>query len=155
MSKQSELKSLLETVFVVIGTLVGAVLIITFATSKSDPEDKPEPEAKNIPLEQMVQPFAKVKLAIKNTAQDNESISGEKISQVNCIMCHTSGLMGAPKIGNMEQWKPRIAKGKKLLVSNAVNGIRQMPARGGNASLSDGEIAAAVIWMTNKSGGSL
>ena len=27
------------------------MLIITFATSKSDPEDKPEPEAKNIPLE--------------------------------------------------------------------------------------------------------
>jgi len=155
MSKQSELKSLLETVFVVIGTLVGAVLIITFATSKSDPEDKPEPEAKNIPLEQMVQPFAKVKLAIKNTAQGNESISEEKISQVNCIMCHTSGLMGAPKIGNMGQWKPRIAQGKKLLVSNAVNGIRQMPARGGNASLSDSEIAAAVIWMANKSGGSL
>ena len=39
MSKQSELKSLLETVFVVIGTLVGAIIIITFATTKSDTED--------------------------------------------------------------------------------------------------------------------
>ena len=30
-----------------------------------------------------------------------------------------------------------------------------MPAKGGNAALSDEEVAAAVIWMANQSGGSL
>ena len=35
------------------------------------------------------------------------------------------------------------------------NGIRTMPAKGGNPSLSDEEVAAAVIWMANESGGNL
>jgi cytochrome c5 len=67
-------------------------------------------------------------------------------------MCHEGGLMGAPKIGSEEQWAPRIAQGKETLVSHAINGIRTMPARGGNAKLSDEEVAAAVIDMANGAG---
>ncbi len=63
--------------------------------------------------------------------------------------------MNSPKIGDKEQWAPRIAQGKEMLVSNAINGIRTMPAKGGNPSLSDAEVAAAVIWMANSSGGNL
>jgi len=42
-----------------------------------------------------------------------------------------------------------------MLVNNAIKGIRTMPAKGGNPSLSDEEVAAAVIWMANQSGGNL
>ena len=38
--------------------------------------------------------------------------------------------------------------------SYAINGIRTMPAKGGNAALSDEEVAAAVVHMVNASGGS-
>ena len=74
--------------------------------------------------------------------------------QANCAMCHASGLMNAPKIGDAGQWAPRIAQGKETLIHNAINGIRTMPAKGGNASLSDEEVAAAVIHMVNSAGGS-
>ena len=160
MSKQSELRSLLETVFVVIGTLVGAIIIITFATTKSDTEDTTVKVVENKPVEENVQPVAEVKLAENNTATDNNSeenslISGEKISQVNCILCHGAGVMGAPKIGDAAQWEARIAQGKDKLIDHAIKGINMMPAKGGNAALSDEEVAAAVIWMANQSGGSL
>ena len=160
MSKQSELRSLLETVFVVIGTLVGAIIIITFATTKSDTEDTTVKVVENKPVEENVQPVAEVKVAENNTATDNNSeenslISGEKISQVNCILCHGAGVMGAPKIGDAAQWEARIAQGKDKLIDHAIKGINMMPAKGGNAALSDDEAAAAVIWMANQSGGSL
>ena len=160
MSKQSELKSLLETIFVVIGTLVGAIIIITFATTKSDTEDATVKVVENKPVEENVQPVAEVKVAENNTATDNNSeenslISGEKISQVNCILCHGAGVMGAPKIGDAAQWEARIAQGKDKLIDHAIKGINMMPAKGGNAALSDEEVAAAVIWMANQSGGSL
>ena len=160
MSKQSELRSLLETVFVVIGTLVGAIIIITFATTKSDTEDTKVKVVENKPVEENVQPVAEVKVAENNTVTDNNSeenslISGEKISQVNCILCHGAGVMGAPKIGDAAQWEARIAQGKDKLIDHAIKGINMMPAKGGNAALSDEEVAAAVIWMANQSGGSL
>ena len=160
MSKQSELRSLLETVFVVIGTFVGAIIIITFATTKSDPVDEPAKVAEAAQVEVNVQPVAEVKVAENKTTTDNSSeegalISGEKISQVNCILCHGAGVMGAPKIGDAAQWEARIAQGKDKLVDHAIKGINMMPAKGGNAALSDEEVAAAVIWMANQSGGSL
>ena len=160
MSKQSQLRSLLETIFVVIGTLVGAIIIITFATTKSDTEDTTVKVVENKPVEENVQPVAEVKVAENKTATDNNSeenslISGEKISQVNCILCHGAGVMGAPKIGDAAQWEARIAQGKDKLIDHAIKGINMMPAKGGNAALSDEEVAAAVIWMANQSGGSL
>ena len=155
MSKQSGIKSLLETVFVVIGTLVGAIIIITFATTKSKTVDEPAKVVEKTQVEEKVQPVAQVKVADNSAPQENAIISGEKISQVNCILCHGAGVMGAPKIGDATQWEARIAQGKEKLVNHAIQGINMMPAKGGNAALSDEEVAAAVIWMANESGGSL
>ncbi|MDG2253192.1 MAG: c-type cytochrome [Methylophilaceae bacterium] len=156
MSKRTELRSLLETVGVVIGSIVGAIVLIVFATTKyepSEPANSTVVEAK--PSSENVMPVADVKVAKDSTSDTKASISGEKIATANCAMCHASGLMNAPKIGDAGQWGPRIAQGKDMLISNAINGIRTMPAKGGNASLTDEEVAAAVIFMANASGGSL
>ena len=67
-------------------------------------------------------------------------------------MCHAAGLMAAPKFGDNAQWEPRIAQGYDTLVSHAVKGIRNMPAKGGNPALSDAEVAGAVKYMANASG---
>ena len=67
-------------------------------------------------------------------------------------MCHSAGLMNAPKIGDKDAWKPRIAQGYDTLISHAINGIRSMPAKGGNPALTDGEIANAVAEMANAGG---
>ena len=101
-----------------------------------------------------IEPVAAVQVADKASSAKS-AISGEKISQANCAMCHASGLMGAQKIGDASQWGPRIAQGKETLITHAIKGIRQMPAKGGNAALTDEEVAAAVVYMANTSGGSL
>jgi cytochrome c5 len=62
--------------------------------------------------------------------------------------------MNAPKIGDKAQWEPRIAQGYAMLVKHAVEGIRSMPAKGGNPDLTESEIAEAVAIMANKSGAS-
>ncbi|MCP2936072.1 c-type cytochrome, partial [Salmonella enterica subsp. enterica serovar Typhimurium] len=51
-------------------------------------------------------------------------------------------------------WSSRIATGLDALVKSAINGKGAMPAKGGNASLSDDEITRAVAYMGNKSGAS-
>ena len=155
MSKGTELRSVLETVGVVLGSLFGAIILIVLATTKYEPSEPTNTMVvETKPSTENIKPVAEVKVA-KNSSNIKSSISGEKITQANCAMCHASGLMNAPKIGDAGQWGPRIAQGKDMLVSNAINGIRTMPAKGGNASLSDEEVAAAVVYMANLSGGSL
>lgn len=76
---------------------------------------------------------------------------GGKVYQAVCTMCHATGLMSAPKLGDKAAWKPRIAQGMTTLHENAIKGIRTMPAKGANPSLSDAEVSAAVDYMVGHS----
>ena len=78
--------------------------------------------------------------------------SGEEVFNAVCTACHTTGAAGAPKFGDKGAWGARIAQGYDTLVKNAINGIRGMPARGGGADLTDGEVARAMVYMANKAG---
>lgn len=78
--------------------------------------------------------------------------SGEQVAKEVCQTCHGAGLLAAPKIGDQAAWKPRLAQGEKTLVAHALKGIRAMPAKGGNPSLSDDEVTRAAIWMANQAG---
>ncbi len=73
--------------------------------------------------------------------------SGQEVYQLACTACHATGLAGAPKTGDKAGWQPRIAQGVPTLYTHALNGIRMMPARGGNPSLSDAEVKAAVDYL--------
>lgn len=75
---------------------------------------------------------------------------GEKIYGATCLACHGSGVMGAPKLGDKALWAPRIGKGVHELYGSAMNGLKLMPARGGNAALKDEELKAAVDYMVSK-----
>lgn len=72
---------------------------------------------------------------------------GKEIWVANCKLCHEPGLAHAPKIGHPEEWEKRIAKGTDVLISHALNGFNEMPARGANPELSDEEVASAVRYM--------
>jgi cytochrome c5 len=81
---------------------------------------------------------------------DNDDIDGEAVYIKNCRKCHGTNLMGAPKAGDAEAWKPRLAKGREALYKSAINGFRDksiMPARGDNKNLSDDDVKAAVDYM--------
>ncbi len=64
-----------------------------------------------------------------------------------CIACHASGVSGAPKTGNADDWAPRIAQGHDVLNDHAINGFNAMPARGTCMDCSDDEVIAAIDHM--------
>ncbi|TDO15200.1 cytochrome c5 [Halomonas ventosae] len=72
------------------------------------------------------------------------SIDGAAIYNNVCMACHETGAAGAPVRGNAEQWSARLEKGTDMLYNHALNGFNAMPAKGGNPSLSDAEVKAAV-----------
>lgn len=79
--------------------------------------------------------------------------TGKEVVDKVCISCHGSGVNGAPKIGDSEAWSKRASRGLTGLTQTALKGIRQMPAHGGHPELSDIEVARAVTYMVNQSGG--
>jgi cytochrome c5 len=79
--------------------------------------------------------------------------SGKDVVDTVCAACHASGANGAPRIGDRAAWSVRAARGLTGLTQSALNGIREMPAHGGNPGLSDVEIERAITYMVNASGG--
>lgn len=75
---------------------------------------------------------------------------GEKAYAATCAACHTSAVMGAPKLGDKAAWTPRMAKGSAVLYTSAIDGLKLMPPRGGNAAIKDEELKAAVDYMLSK-----
>lgn len=83
--------------------------------------------------------------------------SGEEIWKGTCLVCHTEPTTGAPQVGDKAAWAPRIAKGKEVLYRSALGGFvgpkgTEMPARGGNPSLGDAQVRAAVDYMISRQG---
>jgi len=142
---------------VVLASIVGVVGIVLFVLlvakifGVTDTIDVAEPTAALSQVEENIKPVAVVEIAAAGGASGAEK-SGEEVVKAVCSMCHAAGLMNAPKIGDKGQWQPRIAQGYETLIKHAIDGIRSMPARGGNPSLTDGEVASAVAHMANASG---
>lgn len=77
---------------------------------------------------------------------------GKKVYEASCQACHGGAVPGVPHVGKKEDWAPRIKQGKDTLHKHALEGFNAMPAKGGNGSLSDDEVKAAVDYMANQSG---
>ena len=73
-------------------------------------------------------------------AVDTSGKSGEEVYNSACAACHTAGVAGAPKVGDKAGWETRAQQGLDTLVTHAINGKGAMPAKGGNASLTDAEV---------------
>jgi len=78
---------------------------------------------------------------------------GEAVYKAACAVCHTAGVAGAPKTGDAGAWSTRLKQGFDTLVKHAVEGFKTMPAKGGNPDLDPVEVARAVAFMGNQSGG--
>ena len=86
-------------------------------------------------------------------AAQSGQLSGKEVVEASCAKCHATGANGAPKIGDRKAWASRSSQGLSGLTEHALKGIREMPAHGGNLTLSDFEIKRAVTYMVNRSGG--
>lgn len=72
---------------------------------------------------------------------------GEKTFNTICTGCHSTGALGAPKLGDKAAWAPRIAQGIDVLYSSALKGKNSMPAKGGSSALSDADVKATVDYI--------
>ncbi|MHB8743427.1 MAG: c-type cytochrome [Sulfuricaulis sp.] len=86
-----------------------------------------------------------------NAADDK----GKAVYEGTCVACHGPGIAGAPKFGDKALWAPHIAKGIDTLHTHAIHGFQGktgvMPPKGGNMSLSDADVKAAVNYMVSHS----
>ncbi|MGH8699501.1 MAG: c-type cytochrome, partial [Burkholderiales bacterium] len=134
--------------------VLAIILLIQFIVSdrKADPATL-APEA----VAARIQPVARVELA-DAAAGPRPLRSGEEVYKQVCTACHAQGVAGAPKTGDKAAWAPHLKEGLAGLVKNAINGVQTpkgvMPPRGGDASLADWEVAAAVVYLANQAGAS-
>jgi cytochrome c5 len=101
-----------------------------------------------------IAPVARVELAAPAAGAAAGSRSGEQIYKAVCGACHEAGVAGAPKLGDNAAWAPRIKTGLDGMMKVAIAGKGGMPPRGASDA-NDAELARTIVYMANKSGGSL
>lgn len=141
----------LTIVLIIIANVVGSTLKDEMASLKS--------QAKAKEVIARIEPIGKVNFGKPDMVAQTqavpaaavETVSGESTYNSACAACHAQGVAGAPKFADGGAWNDRIAKGKDTLYANAIKGYQgqagYMPPKGGNASLSDDQVKAAVDYM--------
>ncbi|MBD8565730.1 cytochrome c5 family protein [Oxalobacteraceae sp. CFBP 8763] len=133
--------------------VLGIILLVTFVTSAStEGAGSDATSAKAIAAR--IRPVADAGFTLRDANTPRVLLAGGAVYTATCAACHDSGMAGSPKTGDKAAWATRLAQGYDTLVTHAINGIRAMPAKGGNPDLDDLEVARAVVFMTNKSGAS-
>jgi cytochrome c5 len=107
-----------------------------------------------------VAPFAHVAIAGKDNsalavvtappagAAADVPTTGEQAFTKVCSACHSTGVNGAPKVGDHAAWGPRIAQGKETLYKDAIAGKGNMPPKGGT-NWPDATIRMTVDYMVS------
>src|SRR3989442_1069021 len=127
--------------------IVAIILLVQLVVSRpaADPNAMTD-EA----IAKRLQPIGRVEFGAAGSAAGSRT--GEQVYKAVCTNCHQTGVAGAPKLGDKAAWAPRIKEGLSELVGEAIKGVRAMPPRGGDPSLTDDEVARAVVYMSNQSG---
>lgn len=69
---------------------------------------------------------------------------GKTIYVKSRAVCHAALL---PRLVDKAAWEPRLKQGADVLAASVLKGKGAMPAKGGNATLSEADIKAAVDYM--------
>lgn len=130
--------------------IIGIVMVVTLVVSRPDADPNAmTPEA----VAARIQPVGRVEFGAGGGAAAGTR-TGEEIVKAVCTACHQAGVANAPKLGDKAQWAPRIEQGLNTLVASVVKGKGAMPPKAGDPSLTDEEIARAVVLMANEAGAS-
>ena len=130
----------------VLGILI-LFAIILFGVARSIGADTQAREVLLDPLhlkgvQQNIEPFAHLAIAGKDNAAlavvtapagagagAEAPATAEQAFTTVCSACHSTGVNGAPKIGDHAAWGPRIAEGKDALYKAAIGGKGNMPPK--------------------------
>lgn len=157
------------TVFVAVLGILAVLAIILYFVAGYLTEDMAAYKPDEVIIEN-IKPVGQVKVAAESTAADTasaaptdatapageaaaaaEPMAADQIYQAKCFACHGAGVAGAPKVGDVAAWVPRIAQGMDTLVANAVNGLNAMPPKGLCMECSDADLKAVVEYMVQNS----
>ena len=130
--------------------IFGIVLLVQLITGRptADPAAL-TPDA----VAMRIQPVGRVEFGAAAPAVVPGARSGEEIVKASCGACHVAGVANAPKIGDASTWANQLKMTLEALVKSAIQGKGAMPPRGGVADLTDLELARAIVFMANQSGG--
>ena len=152
---QSAIRTPKQLIVAVIGfflvVILGIILLVQYVTQQRLPgagSTAQAPEA----IASRLKPVADEGFTLKDANAPKVLQTGEAIYASTCQACHGAGVAGAPKVGDAGAWGTRIAQGYDTIVKHAIEGIRAMPAKGGNPDLDEVEVARAVVFMANQSG---
>ncbi|TWI62971.1 cytochrome c5 [Pseudoduganella lurida] len=152
---QSAIRTPKQLIAAVVGfflvTIFGIILLVQYVTQKQlTGAGSNAMSAESIATR--LKPVADEGFTFKDASAPKVLQGGEAIYTSTCQACHGAGVAGAPKVGDAGSWAARIAQGYDTVVKHAIEGIRAMPAKGGNPDLDDVEVARAVVFMANQSG---
>jgi cytochrome c5 len=85
--------------------------------------------------------------AVLASTARGDMVAGREVYVQVCAACHTNGVAGAPRFGNRAEWEPRLLAGRNEMMRSVLKGKGSMPPKGGNASVSDAQAAAAMEYM--------
>lgn len=154
-NEQSFIRTPKQLIAVVAGfflvIVIGIILLVSFVTT-----DKLEGAGTQSLGEEAVaarlRPVAEEGFTLVDANAPKVLQAGDAVYTAVCAACHSAGVAGAPKVGAAGDWTARLAQGYDTLVKHAIEGIRAMPAKGGNPDLDNLEVERAVVYMANQSG---
>ena len=154
---QSLIRTPKQLVVVVAGffliIVLGIILLVSFVTSFSTTGAGTDSQSADA-ISARIRPVAVAGFTLVDANAPRILQAGAVVYAATCAACHDSGMAGSPKIGDNSAWGARLSQGYDTLVKHAIEGIRAMPAKGGNPDLDKLEVERAVVFMTNKSGAS-
>lgn len=133
--------------------VIGIILLVIFATNDLLTGAGTDSQSADA-VAARVQPLAQAGFTLVDANAPRVLQTGDAVYAAVCAACHDSGAAGAPKLGDNASWTQRLSQGYDTLVKHAIEGIRAMPAKGGNPDLDNVEVARAVVYLANKSGAS-
>ena len=133
--------------------VIGIILLVIFATNDRLVGAGTSSQSAEA-VAARVRPVAEEGFTLVDANAPKVLQAGNAVYVAVCAACHDSGAAGAPKLGDNAGWGARLAQGYDVLVKHAIEGIRAMPAKGGNPDLDNLEVERAVVYLVNKSGAS-
>lgn len=156
----------IQNFIIILVMLLGMVAIFVIIARTIGTDDVRIAKQRAMVIAEQTQPVGKIRVSATATGavSDQTTVAGETaaadpgktVYDGLCFSCHGSGLPNIPQVGKAEDWTARIAAGTALLYERAINGFTgasgmAMPPKGGNATLSDDQVRAAVDYMVANS----
>jgi cytochrome c5 len=82
-----------------------------------------------------------------SSAGELAAVDGAGAYNEYCASCHETGMLGAPIVGDADEWANRSQLWDAVLFDHALTGYLEMPAKGGRMDLPDDIVKAAAEYM--------